>query len=57
MIKGAEATIEIEDDKVLKKREPKNYRHSELDNKIRTDRTSTEVRLIKDAKLHNVNAP
>lgn len=57
MIKGAEATIEIEDDRVIKKREPKDYRHSDLDSKIRTDRTDTEVRLIKDAKRHNVNAP
>lgn len=57
MIKGAEATIEIEDDRVIKKREPKNYRHSDLDSKIRTERTDTEVRLIQDAKRHNVNAP
>lgn len=57
MIKGAEATIEIEDNIVLKKREPKSYRHSDLDSKIRTERTDTEVRLIQDAKRHNVNAP
>ncbi len=57
MIKGAEATIEIEEDKVTKKREQKKYRHSDLDSKIRTERTDTEVRLIKDSKRHNVNAP
>jgi len=57
MIKGAEATIRIEDDIVSKRREPKNYRHSDLDYKIRTERTDTEVRLIKDAKRHNVNVP
>lgn len=57
MIKGAEATVEIEDDKVTKTREPKNYRHPDLDSKIRTDRTETEARLVKDAKRHNVNAP
>lgn len=57
MIKGAEATIEIENDRVIKKREPKNYRHSDLDSKIRTERTETEARLIQDAKRHNVNAP
>jgi Kae1-associated kinase Bud32 len=57
MIKGAEATIEIEDDLVIKKREVKNYRHSDLDSKIREERTDTEVRLIKDAKRHNVKAP
>lgn len=57
MIKGAEATIKIEDSKVVKKREPKSYRHSELDSKIRTERTDAEVRLIEDARRHNVKAP
>lgn len=57
MIKGAEATIEMENNKVTKTREPKKYRHPDLDSKIRTERTDTEVRLIKDAKRHNVSAP
>ena len=57
MIKGAEATVKIEDERVIKTREPKNYRHSDLDNKIREERTDTEIKLIKDAKRHNVNAP
>lgn len=57
MIKGAEATVEIEQDKVIKKREPKNYRHPDLDSKIRAERTDKEVRLIEDARRHNVNAP
>ena len=57
MIKGAEATIEIENNRVVKTREPKNYRHPELDSKIRKERTEKEARLIEDARRHNVNAP
>ena len=57
MIKGAEASIEIEEDKVIKRREPKEYRHPKLDSKIRKERTETEARLIEDARRHNVSAP
>lgn len=56
-IKGAEATLEIGEDEVTKKREPKNYRNSELDRRIREERTETEVHLIKEARRYNVNVP
>lgn len=55
--KGAEATVETVNGKVLKKREPKKYRHRELDNKIREERTETEVKLMKEAIKYGVNAP
>jgi len=54
---GAEATVEIEENKVLKKRYSKDYRHPDIDSKIIKQRTDTEVRLLKDAKRHNVNVP
>ncbi len=57
MIKGAEATIEIEENRVVKKREPKKYRNSELDERLREERTETEARLIKEAKKYNVKVP
>lgn len=56
-MKGAEATISFENGKVLKKRERKKYRHRELDDKIRTERTRTELKLMEEAKRHGVNVP
>lgn len=56
-LRGAEATVEIGENQVTKKREPKVYRHSDLDRKIRQERTETELRLIKEARRYNVNAP
>lgn len=55
--KGAEATVESQEGKVNKKREPKKYRHRELDKKIREERTETEVKLMKEAIKYGVNAP
>lgn len=55
--KGAESTVTEEDGKVLKRREPKKYRHRELDSKIREERTETEARLMEEAIRYGVNAP
>lgn len=55
--KGAEATVETQNGKVVKNREPKKYRHGELDRKIREERTETEVKLMKEAIKYGVNAP
>ncbi len=49
-LRGAEATLEIGDEKVKKVREPKNYRHQELDDRIRKERTRKEYRIMKDAR-------
>ncbi len=57
MIRGAEATVEIEGEEVIKRRKEKKYRHPELDKKLREERTETEARLIQEAGKHNVNVP
>lgn len=54
---GAEATVEIGENKVVKKREPKTYRHPEIDKKLREERTKTEINLMKKAKKHGANVP
>lgn len=56
MIRGAEAEIEI-GEKVIKKRAPKKYRHPELDRRLRTDRTRTESRLLKEADRAGADVP
>lgn len=55
--KGAEATVTVEESKVIKDREPKKYRHRDIDTKIREERTSTEVKLMEEAIKYGVNAP
>lgn len=55
--KGAEATVEVIEGKVVKNRKPKKYRHRELDQKIREERTETEVKLMQEAIKYGVNAP
>lgn len=54
---GAEATVELKKGKVIKTREKKKYRHTELDNKIRKERTETEVKLMNEAIKYGVSAP
>jgi Kae1-associated kinase Bud32 len=56
-LQGAEAEIEIKDDTVVKKRSRKRYRHPELDERLRKERTETEERLIMDARKYGVKAP
>lgn len=56
-IKGAEATVEIGAEGVVKKREPKKYRHRDIDQKIREERTDTELHLIEEARKYNVSVP
>lgn len=56
-IQGAEATVEIGQEQVVKKREAKRYRHPELDERLRQERTETEEELMARAKQHGVNVP
>lgn len=56
-IRGAEAEVEIGEDRVVKKRPEKNYRHPELDERLREERTETEEKLMMDARKHGVNVP
>ena len=57
MIQGAEAEVEIREDKVIKKRPEKKYRHPDLDNRIREQRTQTELSSLKKARRNGVNVP
>ncbi|WP_137284466.1 bifunctional N(6)-L-threonylcarbamoyladenine synthase/serine/threonine protein kinase [Halorussus salinisoli] len=56
-IEGAEATVEIGDERVTKRRLPKSYRHPELDARLRRDRTVLEARLTSEARRHGVPTP
>lgn len=55
--RGAEAVIEFKDDKAVKTREKKKYRHPTLDEKLRKERTEREVRLLKKAHKYNIAVP
>jgi len=56
-LRGAEATVQIEDDRVVKRRVPKRYRHPELDERLRRQRTTLEARLTSEARRHGVPTP
>jgi N6-L-threonylcarbamoyladenine synthase/protein kinase Bud32 len=56
-VQGAEATVEIADERVTKRRLPKSYRHPELDERLRRDRTVLEARLTSEARRHGVPTP
>jgi N6-L-threonylcarbamoyladenine synthase/protein kinase Bud32 len=56
-VQGAEATVTIEADRVVKKRNPRSYRHPKLDERLRTERTRSEVRLTSEARRHGVPTP
>ncbi|MFB6147457.1 MAG: KEOPS complex kinase/ATPase Bud32 [Candidatus Nanohaloarchaea archaeon] len=57
VVEGAEARLEFTDDRVLKKRVRKKYRHPELDEKIREERTEKEARIMRDARENGVTVP
>ncbi|MFB6086663.1 MAG: bifunctional N(6)-L-threonylcarbamoyladenine synthase/serine/threonine protein kinase [Halodesulfurarchaeum sp.] len=54
---GAEAVVEFEDGVVRKVRQPKSYRHPELDGRLRRERTVQEARLTRDARTLGVPTP
>jgi N6-L-threonylcarbamoyladenine synthase/protein kinase Bud32 len=54
---GAEATVTIKKEKVEKNRKTKQYRHKELDNRIRQERNKKETRILKKARQNGVNTP
>ncbi|UPV75294.1 bifunctional N(6)-L-threonylcarbamoyladenine synthase/serine/threonine protein kinase [Halorussus limi] len=56
-VKGAEATVEIGDERVTKRRLPKSYRHPELDARLRRARTVLEARLTSEARRQGVPTP
>ena len=56
-MQGAEATVEIGDERVTKRRLPKSYRHPDLDARLRRDRTVLEARLTSEARRAGVPTP
>ncbi|WP_435359618.1 bifunctional N(6)-L-threonylcarbamoyladenine synthase/serine/threonine protein kinase [Haloarchaeobius sp. DFWS5] len=56
-VRGAEAVVSFEDDTVVKRRVPKSYRHPELDETLRRDRTVLEARLTSQARREGVPTP
>lgn len=54
---GAEATVDISDESVRKRREPKPYRYAELDATLRRRRTVSEARLTSTARRNGVPTP
>ncbi|MEF8831760.1 MAG: bifunctional N(6)-L-threonylcarbamoyladenine synthase/serine/threonine protein kinase [Halobacteriales archaeon] len=56
-IRGAEAVVTVDADRVVKRRLPKGYRHPDLDARLRRDRTVMEARLTSQARRHGVPAP
>jgi len=56
-IQGAEATVTIGADRVIKRRRPRSYRHPELDERLRTERTRLEARLTGAARRTGVPTP
>ncbi len=55
--RGAEAIIEKRDGLIVKTRIKKGYRITELDEKLRMERTRKEAKLLSEAKRAGVNAP
>ncbi|SFB83829.1 bifunctional N6-L-threonylcarbamoyladenine synthase / protein kinase Bud32 [Halobiforma haloterrestris] len=58
-VQGAEATVDLEPDagRATKRRETKSYRHPELDERLRTERTRLEARLTSLARREGVPTP
>ena len=55
--RGAEAVVEVGEDRVVKRRLPKGYRHPDLDERLRRRRTRAEARLTARARRLGVPAP
>ncbi|WP_435067326.1 bifunctional N(6)-L-threonylcarbamoyladenine synthase/serine/threonine protein kinase [Haloplanus sp. C73] len=60
--RGAEAVVTVEQvagatDRIVKRRLPKEYRHPDLDARLRRERTVAEARLTSEARRHGVPTP
>lgn len=54
---GAEAIVTLDGETVTKARPPKTYRHNQLDERLRRERTAAEARLTAEARRHGVPTP
>jgi N6-L-threonylcarbamoyladenine synthase/protein kinase Bud32 len=57
VVQGAEATVTFEGERVVKERVPREYRHRELDERLRVERTRQEARLTSEARRVGVPTP
>ena len=57
LVQGAEATVAIADGTVTKERGPRDYRHPDLDARLRSERTRREARATSEARRHGVPTP
>jgi TP53 regulating kinase-like protein len=55
--RGAEAVVLIEEDKVVKTRIKKDYRIKELDERLRTERTRAEAKIMSEARRLGITTP
>ncbi len=55
--RGAEAVVLIEKDKVIKTRVKKDYRIKELDERLRTERTRAEAKIMSEARRLGIPTP
>ena len=56
-VRGAEAVVEIGEEAVEKRRLSKSYRHPDLDDRLRRERTAIEARLLAASRRHGVPTP
>jgi N6-L-threonylcarbamoyladenine synthase/protein kinase Bud32 len=56
-VQGAEASVSFEGDRVVKHRRPREYRHPQLDERLRRERTRQEARLLSEARRRGVPTP
>ena len=56
-VQGAEATVSFENGRVLKERNTREYRHPQLDERLRRERTRQEARLTSEARRCGVPTP
>lgn len=56
-MRGAEAVVCIYEDKVVKTRVKKDYRVKELDERLRTERTRAEAKIMSEARRHGIPTP
>jgi N6-L-threonylcarbamoyladenine synthase/protein kinase Bud32 len=57
VIRGAEARVSFDGDRVIKHRQPRSYRHPALDERLRRRRTRREARLTSKARRVGVPTP
>ena len=56
-VQGAEATVTVGQTEVTKNRQPRVYRHPELDERLRRERTRAEARVTSEARRAGVPTP